>query len=117
MAKSRQNDATPGTAGRAERRRFRRTTTILRARILVKDQCLESLVLDVSINGVKVKLGERVDVGTPVTLVLAGSVHFGGRIAWQRDLVHGIEFANQPETVATIMAGLLPEDHLVCGHA
>ena len=100
-----------------ERRRYKRAATVLRARVLADEQCLDGIVLDVSINGVRLKLQRELEIGTAVTLVLAGAVHFGGHIAWRRDQLHGIEFANQPEAVARIMAGLLPSEHLHCGHA
>ena len=105
------------TGGFVERRRYKRSTTVIRARVLADELCLDGVVLDVSINGVRLKLSEELEVGTAVTLVLAGAVHFGGHVAWRRDRNHGIAFANQPDAVAKIMAGLLPTDYLHCGHA
>ena len=101
----------------AERRRFIRASTVLKARLLTPGGAVESTVLDASLNGVKLWAGGDIPIGTPVTLVLAGSVHFGGEVVWRRDETLGVCFRDDPEKVAHIMAALLPQRCLQVGHA
>jgi hypothetical protein len=101
----------------AERRRFIRATTVLRARLLTPQGTVEATVLDASLNGVKLWTAADVPVGTKVTLLLAGAVHFGGEVAWRRDETLGLCFRDEPERVAAIMAALLPQRCLQVGHA
>jgi len=101
----------------ADRRRFIRASTVLKARLLTPAGSVEGTVLDASLNGVKLWAAGDVPVGTQVTLVLAGSVHFGGEVVWRRDETLGICFRDDPEKVAVIMAALLPQRCLQVGHA
>ena len=103
--------------GNAERRRFVRTATILKARLLTRHGAVEGTVMDASLNGVKVWTTGNVPVGSNVTLVLAGAVHFGGEVVWRRGETLGICFRDDPEKVAAIMAALLPQRCLQIGHA
>ncbi|WP_299392968.1 PilZ domain-containing protein [Pelagibius sp.] len=101
----------------SERRRFIRATTVLSARLLTRRGAFEGTVLDASLNGVKVWTAGDVPVGSAVTLVLAGAVHFGGTVVWRRGETLGICFHDDPEKVASIMAALLPQRCLQVGHA
>lgn len=101
----------------AERRRFIRAATVLKARLLTPQGTVEATVLDASLNGVKVWAAGDVPVGTKVTLLLAGAAHFGGEVVWRRGETLGLCFQDDPEKVATIMAALLPQRCLQVGHA
>lgn len=101
----------------AERRRFIRAATVLRARLVTPQGAVEGTVLDASLNGVKVWVAGDVPVGTKVTLLLAGAAHFGGEVVWRRGETLGLCFQDDPEKVATIMAALLPQRCLQVGHA
>lgn len=102
---------------RGERRRYIRAATILKARLLTNHGAFMGTILDASLNGVKVWAAGNVPVGSSVTLVLAGSVHFGGEVVWRRGETLGLCFRDEPEKVATIMAALLPQRCLQVGHA
>jgi hypothetical protein len=104
-------------ASSADRRRFIRATTVLRARLLTPEGAAEATILDASLNGVKLWCGAEIPVGTKVTLLLAGAVHFGGEVVWRREESLGICFRDNPEKVADIMAALLPQRCLQVGHA
>ena len=104
------------TLGR-ERRHFLRSTTILKARLLTDHGSVDGTVLDASLNGVKIWTAGNIPVGSGVTLVLAGSVHFGGQVVWRRGETLGLCFRDDPEKVAAIMAALLPQRCLQVGHA
>jgi hypothetical protein len=101
----------------ADRRRFIRAATVLKARLLSPHGNVEATVLDASLNGVKLWTGSDIPVGTKVTLVLGGAVHFGGEVVWRRDETVGLCFRDDPEKVAAIMAALLPQRCLQVGHA
>lgn len=101
----------------AERRRFIRTATVLKARLLTPAGSVDGTVLDASLNGVKLWAAGDVPVGTQVTLILAGAVHFGGEVVWRSGDTLGLCFRDDPEKVAVIMAALLPQRCLQVGHA
>lgn len=101
----------------SDRRRFIRAATILKARLLTPQGGVECTVLDASLNGVKIWAAGDVPVGTKVTLMLAGAVHFGGEVVWRSGATLGLCFRDDPEKVATIMAALLPQRCLQVGHA
>src|SRR3546814_12175555 len=61
-------------ASSAERRRFIRATTVLKARLVTPAGTVEATVLDASLNGVKLWADADVPIGTRVTLLLAGAV-------------------------------------------
>ena len=52
----------------SERRRFPRHTTIMRGRLFYTDRRIECILLDVSINGVKLRADRTLPLGAPVTL-------------------------------------------------
>lgn len=101
----------------AERRRFIRAATVLRARLVTPYGTVDATVLDASLNGVKLWAATDLPIGTKVTLLLAGAAHVGGEIAWQRDETLGLSFNDEPEKAAVIMAALLPQRCLQIGHA
>ncbi|MEQ8357098.1 MAG: PilZ domain-containing protein [Kiloniellaceae bacterium] len=105
-------------SGRPEdRRQFIRAATILKARMLTPEGAVEGTVVDASLNGVKIWTAGDVPVGSQVTLILAGTVHFGGAVVWRRGETLGLCFHDDPEKVAAIMAALLPQRCLQVGHA
>lgn len=101
----------------ADRRRFIRAATVLKARLLTPLGNVEATILDASLNGVKLWTASDVPVGIKVSLLLAGAVHFGGEVVWRREDTVGLCFRDDPEKVATIMAALLPQRCLQVGHA
>jgi PilZ domain len=100
-----------------EKRRFIRASTVLKARLLTVQGAIDGTVLDASLNGVKVWAAGDIPVGSEVTLVLAGAVHFGGQVVWRSGETLGLCFHDDPEKVASIMAALLPQRCLQVGHA
>ena len=100
-----------------DRRQFIRAATVLRARLVTPKGTVEGTVLDASLNGVKVWTAAGVPVGSKISLILAGTVYFGGEVVWRRGATLGLCFQEEPEKVATIMAALLPQRCLQVGHA
>ena len=111
------SEASAPGGGAQERRQFIRAATVLKARLVTEQATVEGTVMDASLNGVKIWVAGDVPVGSKVTLILAGSVHFGGKVAWRLGETLGICFQDEPEKVATIMAALLPQRCLQVGHA
>ncbi len=101
----------------SERRRFKRTGTFIRARLFAADERHDGVVLDVLVNGVKVRLDAPPALGGPVILALAGSVHFGGEVAWRQGNIVGITFMQRPEQLAEMMVAVLPGQCPAFGHA
>ena len=48
-------------------------------------------------------------VGAEVTLIMPGSVHFGGCVVRVLDGVMGVAFSHAPERVAEMISDLLPK--------
>ncbi len=69
-------------------------------------------VLDVSVTGVKVQLTDTVPLNSDVTLILPGSVHFGGEVMWRHGLMVGLKFRNSPEKIAERLSGFLNNDDM-----
>jgi hypothetical protein len=90
------------------RRRYQRHTTVMQGRLFFADTRADGVVLDVSLNGVKIRANERLPLGAPVTLAIAGSVYLGGEIIWRQGNVMGVAFAKAPEHIAKLMAAFLP---------
>ena len=105
----------PKTGQFEDRRQYPRATTVMRGQLICEDRRIDGIVLDVSVNGVKIKVEEHLSIGTAVKLFVAGSVYFGGQIAWCHGDAVGVRFENHPEKIAQIMAAFLPIgclDHL-----
>ena len=99
------NDIAPASHNR---RRYQRHTTVMQGRLFFTDTKADGIVLDVSLNGVKIKANERLPLGAPVTLAIAGSVYLGGEVIWRQGNIMGVAFAKAPEQIAKLMAAFLP---------
>ena len=107
------NDGTSaGHASDSDRRRFRRLTTLMNGRLFFAAKGTDGVVLDVSINGVKFRTDDNLPLGAPVTLSLAGSVHFGGEVAWRQGNILGVRFSKSPERVAEALSAMMPLQYL-----
>lgn len=91
-----------------DRRRYQRHTTIMQGRLFFAETRAEGIILDISINGVKMRVDTLLPLGAPVTLAIAGSVYIGGEVIWRQGNVLGVTFAKAPEHLAHLMAAFLP---------
>ncbi|WP_282608027.1 PilZ domain-containing protein [Pelagibius sp. Alg239-R121] len=99
------------TSGKAsaERRSFPRVSTRLCVNLqLIGGERITCTVLDASVSGVRVEGEATVPIGSDVTLIMPGSVHFGGRVVRHQGGNMGIEFSHAPERVAEMISDLLP---------
>ena len=74
-------------------------------------------VVDVSVTGVKVQLTDTVPLNSDVTLILPGSVHFGGEVMWRHGLQVGLKFRNSPEKIAERLSVFLNNDDMRTLHS
>jgi hypothetical protein len=93
-----------------ERRRFPRVSPDLSVHLQMGDgRRVVCSVLDASVSGVKLAAGETaVPIGAAVTLIMPGSVHFGGRVVRRQGATIAIEFTHRPGRVAEMISHLLP---------
>ena len=104
---------TPGVLEqRRERRRHKHASLLLTGRLFSGDRAVHGVLFDLSSGGARIKLSEPLDAKSAITLRLAGSVDFHVEKAWEMDNVLGLRFRETPERIASIFAGLLPEDCL-----
>lgn len=113
-----ENDHKPGydqsnaRSNTSERRRFRRLTTVINGNLFCAAEAAKGVILDLSLNGVKIKTDLDPPRGAPVTLTLGGSVHFGGEVAWRHGNFLGVSFSKSPERIAEILAPMMPPQYL-----
>jgi len=96
----------------SERRRFKRLTTVINGDLFCAAEAAKGIILDLSLNGVKIKTDLDPPHGAPVTLTLGGSVHFGGEVAWRHGDFLGVSFSKSPESIAEILAPMMPAQYL-----
>ncbi len=108
-----ENSNTDGSvASPSDRRQFKRATTVLNGNLYMASEKFPSVVLDLSVSGVRLKAKGDLPLGAPVTLALAGKVHLGGEVIWRQGDTVGMSLNKTPEAVASIMAGMLPLSYL-----
>ncbi len=81
-------------------RRFRRRTTIFSGRVVDTDRSVEVVVLDVSVNGAKLRVPVAFTCNRHVSLEIKRLGKFAARVVWQRDGRLGLQFTEPPEKVA-----------------
>jgi hypothetical protein len=84
----------------AERRRFKRSTTVLTGTLFCRDEIVDCVVMNISANGAKIKLKQAPAMGETVTLLVNRYGVFTGAIAWRADESVGIQFDEDPKRVA-----------------
>ena len=104
---------TPGVLEhRRERRHHKRASVLLTGWLFSGDRTVHGVLFDLSSGGARIKLSEPLNAKSAITLRLAGSIDFHMEKAWDKDNVLGLKFREAPELIASIFAGLLPEDCL-----
>lgn len=98
--------------GRRERRRYKRTHVLFSGNLVSGKRAIEGLVLDLSPNGARIQFSEPIVTNSATTLRLADSVDIDVEVAWRKDNRLGLRFREMPARVASIFAGLLPEECL-----
>ncbi|WP_343560114.1 PilZ domain-containing protein [Kiloniella sp. b19] len=105
-------------AALSERRGYKRLETTLEGMLKFGPDLQTSCdVLDVSISGVRVLLKDTVPLNSKVTLILPGSVHFGGEVVWRHNKRVGLRFKVEPEQVAQRLSRLLDAENMRSLHA
>ncbi len=101
-----------------ERRAYRRALLMLSGCLNYGDQKADCVVLDLSVNGAKVRIdgavvnGKKFDLSLTQSLSIAASVDLPVEVVWQDDTVAGLRFLREPHDVARALEELLPEECL-----
>lgn len=85
---------------KVEKRNFKRTATLFAGLIIDDDRTIQVVVLDLSVNGAKVRVPEFVECGPVVRLNIDRLGEFGARVVWQRENRIGLQFDDSPEQIA-----------------
>ena len=99
-------------AGRRERRRYTRTHVLFSGSLVSGKRAMEGLILDLSPNGARIQFSEPIVTNSATMLRLADSVDIDVEVAWRKDNCLGLRFREMPARIASIFAGLLPEESL-----
>lgn len=92
----------------AERRRFKRSTTVLTGTLFCRDEIVDCVVMNISANGAKIKLKQAPAMGETVTLLVNRYGVFTGTIAWRADEAVGVQFDEDPKRVAKAIGERAP---------
>lgn len=95
-----------------ERRRHKRTHVLLSGRLISGAGMAKGLITDLSVTGARVRLDGAASFRSAVTLRLAGLIDFHIKVVWNKGNFLGLKFREDPEEIARIFAGVLPEDCL-----
>ena len=85
------------------RRRFKRATTLFSGTIICGDRSVEAVVLDVSVNGAKVRLEETLGEDNNVKLKIDRLGEFRAVVVWRKDMRIGLKFLEPPDEIARLM--------------
>jgi len=88
-----------------DQRRFRRRATLFSGRVIDTDRSVEVVVLDVSVNGAKLRVPEAFTCNRHISLEIERLGRFAARVVWQRDGRLGLQFTEPPEKVAKRLPG------------
>lgn len=96
----------------SDRRKFKRARFLMSGILISGDHAIQCVILDLSVNGARIKTPQPTEPSSAVKLNLAGSVELNSEVMWRKGNELGIRFTDEPEEIGRIMAGLLPRDCL-----
>ena len=94
----------------ANRRRYRRTSSLFSGTLVVDRQVVKCLVMNLSLGGAHVRADHSVPVGESVTLTISRFGALRGKVAWVADKLLGIDFDDDAERIAGLVGEALPAD-------
>lgn len=95
-------------AGPKERRRYDRTPVLLSGTLLVDDREIDCIIMNLSVNGAKVRCKEPFKRGVRLLFRAHRFGDFVCDVAWQKDDRMGLAFRDSPDRVAEIIGKSLP---------
>jgi hypothetical protein len=112
MARAKSKAATPakGAAGTAERRRWMRKRVLWTGQVEDTDHLINCAVLDVSLQGARVRLddqGEALPKG-PLAIAVSQFGTFQAEVVWTRQGMSGLRFLESADRVADTIGRQLP---------
>ncbi len=93
-----------------EQRRYQRSTVVWQGTLEVNGQSIDCVVLNVSANGVKLRLRDESDralLSGLITIPRLGE--FEAEVVWRQDNSMGLKFARHPDEVRLLIADIMPE--------
>ena len=90
-----------------ERQRFPRRSTLIAAHLRISDELIEVDILDLSEGGAKLSVPMVLDLGQKIALVVEGIGEFTARVVWQNGQAHGVEFRDDPDSIAETLPEIL----------
>jgi len=105
--------AKPAHAAAIERRRHRRVGLSWLATLRFSGGLYDCLVIDLSLGGAKVRLGEDMALAPAdlVGLVIDKIGAFRAETVWRRGNFVGLRFQDPPESIAAAFGSLLPPEN------
>ncbi|MFQ5786007.1 MAG: PilZ domain-containing protein [Alphaproteobacteria bacterium] len=83
-----------------EQRRFKRTRTLFSGTLIDSDRMVEVVVLDISVNGAKIRAPNGYTCKSRVKLKIDRLGLFLADVMWHRENRLGLRFVNAPEKIA-----------------
>jgi hypothetical protein len=96
----------------SDRRRSTRVGVMIMATLRATRGFFDCMVLDVSVGGAKLAMGDQVVLtpGLKVTLIMTPYGALRAQVVWQRLAIAGIQFIDPPEVVTATLGDLVPAE-------
>lgn len=91
-----------------ERRRYNRMPVLLSGTLLVDDREVDCIIMNLSVNGAKVRCKEPFERGVQLLFRAHRFGDFVCDVAWRKDDRIGLTFRDSPDRVAEIIGKSLP---------
>ena len=99
--------------GGEDKRRFKRVSVLWSGEYSDSHGTDQHCVIyDVSVNGVRAKFDHILEIGARLVIKIAGGIQLLTEVVWARGETVGLRFQDNPDKLASIMAGVLPMDCL-----
>ena len=95
-------------AGTIENRRYHRTTVLWPATLLCRNTSFDCVIFNISANGAKVMIKNKLETKTPVILSSSKFGDLAGEVVWQNPNALGIRFFQPPEEIVKLLGDKLP---------
>jgi len=99
---------TPRQTATSERRRAVRKSVLWSGRLESNARLLDCAILDVSLEGIRIKLDEAVPSRGPFALACSRFGTFHAEVVWERERTLGLRFLEPPGRVADTIGRHLP---------
>ncbi|MEH6632674.1 MAG: PilZ domain-containing protein [Halopseudomonas aestusnigri] len=92
-----------------DKRRFKRVSVLWSGEYSDSEGADQQCVIyDISVNGVRAKFDHVMEIGAQLVIKIAGGIQLMSEVVWARGETVGLCFKDNPDKLASIMAGVLP---------